>query len=423
MRISIWLRRQVRFSEPYLHGKVRFNGQYLLVIFVISVFWSTAFARPQYAIRNGVNRCTTCHASPTGGEIRNLTGLAYGFKGYEPSDIQKQDLFAADLRALYFYPDFPTDNSGGLAWMNLEASANLPLTKEPRLNAVIAQNIGGFTSVRGAANRPTYLRIQSSEEGTNSLLPQYILVGRFVEPFGLLTDEHRTYTKIQSQTTWYDVEMGVLFSSNIWDELHYDLSFVNAQDTAGANLGTSNSTLWGTVLNLRWMFQDFPLALGVSGSYHNLIAGASSYAQASYLMLSLARLKPLNIPVDFIVEYVQARNLNSTISDDRFVSNSSYLSDPNVISADSVGWYGEVNWDLSDKFSLIYKFDLLALNKNYLDDAYTRHGAGFKYFFGPNLYTMFRYEWARAGHPIEAAATSAKQGRLSAAWALMVLTF
>ncbi len=202
-----------------------------LAWFFMTSYWS--HARPEYSARLRTNRCTTCHTSPAGGGHRNLTGKAFGPKSAPLKAFSKQDIFGFDFRALvHTQLKNIKDAKNGMGIMVGIPSVSIPFHsseggKEWRL--VYSQNIGGFGLT--TVPREAYLRVKLYDD--YRAYPQFISVGRFSAPFGLLTDEHRTYTRWQTRTTWNDQEMGLLFSGDWTPALHYDLSIVNGEQTQG----------------------------------------------------------------------------------------------------------------------------------------------------------------------------------------------
>lgn len=389
---------------------------------------SACFARPEYAIRHRINTCTACHLSPVGGGIRNVYGKHYGARDYQQGLYSNQDLVSGDLRMLYFYSQKVTSTSDGAGIMAGNIGVNVPIVLGthdiPETRIVLTENVGGFPGGAGGP-RETYARWKFKEDAAQTMYPKYLLLGRIESPFGIITDEHRTYTKIQTKTSWNDMEMGALVSGDLLESVHYDFELVNGEETQGAVLGKSNATLFGTILNLRWMPARLPFALGASGSFHErkksdpstTTTGSNPEASAFYTMLSLDRLTKSLLTGSLMLEYVLAHNTNEQISSGFFTDPSYQAS---VLDAQSEGWYGQLNYDLSRRWTLIYKFDYLVLNTSFRSDAYIRHGLGVRYMMGPNMMVQGRYEKAAARQPTEAAGTGL--GAQDAAWALLMIS-
>ena len=395
-----------------------FFAALLLVITTIS-FSQTAQARPHYAVRHGFTKCTTCHLSPAGGGPRNATGKAFGQRGYTPGPYNTQDVWSAEVRGLYFYPENPTGGKGGAGVMATNLSANLPVfadeNSKRELRAVLSHNVGGFPAGAGSP-REVFLRWEL-KDNSDGFAPEYALLGRFVAPFGILTDEHRTYTKLQTKSTWNDLDMGALFSGDPASYFHYDLALVNGQKTAGAGVAQGNAATWGGVLNLRFLPTSTFVGFGLSGLHYEKVKDQDSpSAAAAYLMLSLDKLTGNSVNGSFLAEYVVAQGWNSTLNN--------FFTDPNyqtsVTDSESEGWYGLITWDVTEKLSLNYKYDQFTPDRRFPADTYIRHGAGLKYYLGPNLFTLLRVEKADATHPTEKDGT--EKGALDASWAYLQLS-
>ncbi|MCB0386281.1 MAG: hypothetical protein KDD43_12885 [Bdellovibrionales bacterium] len=377
-------------------------------------------ARPEYAVRHGFTRCTTCHLSPAGGGPRNVMGKAFGLRGFSPGPYNSQDVWSADVRGLYFYPENPTTGKGGMGVMAGNLSANLPIhtdeVSKTKLRAVLSHNVGGFPAGAGSP-REVVLRWGLKDDSAGGLGPQYALLGRFVSPFGILTDEHRTYTKLQTKSTWNDLDMGAMFSGDPLGFVHYDLAVVNGQKTAGAGIAAGNAATWGGVLNLRFLSTSFPLGFGLSGLHYEKVKDQDSpSAGAAYLMLSLDKLTGSTIKGALMAEYVIAQGWNSTLNN--FFTDAAYQT--SLATSESEGWYAFLTWELTEKLSFVYKYDQFTPDRKFTADSYTRHGAGFKYYFGPNLFTQIRVEKADATHPTEDQGT--ETGALDATWAYLQLS-
>lgn len=371
----------------------------LIVSFLSSlvVSWS-AFARPEFALRHRINRCTACHLSPIGGNERNVYGKYYGARHFKPGPYSNQDLVSLDARMLYYRPDpGHAQSKGGLGWMAGIVSGNIPLVRETgksEVNLVFGHNIGGFAA---ASVRNFYIRWKNAEDTETQFLPQYVMLGRFHTPFGILTDEHRALIRLQTRTGWNDFEMGAVMSSNPWESLHYDLAIVNGEKTAGT-LASENALLWGQILNIRFMPATWPIMLGISGSYHRREHDrhSSPYAGSVYAMLSFDRLTSGWFSGSLSAEYSRAKFWNSSL-ETGFVDSTDYSN--LVARSESEGITGQFNWDISRSWTLLYRYEQLALETSFPADAFRRHGVGFRHYLGPNMFLQGRVEDSQANHP------------------------
>lgn len=388
-----------------------------MAILLIVLSHVEAHSRPEYALKTAQNRCTACHYSPAGGGPKNLNGKYYGAGGsYQLAPMSRQEWAGADIRMLYYAPEKHSDTKGGMGVMDVNIFGSLPLlpqTAEGQETRLVAEhNLGGF----GSGPRQLYVRWQLRNEIVHSLAPQFILVGRIIPAFGLMTDEHRTYVRMQTATTWnQDFETGLMLSGNPVEALHYDLALVNGQKNSGQSLSQGNATLWGGLLNVRIFNGALPFFLGASGAYHEHESGKKSpYAWSGYGALDLGRLTGQTLRIQVLAEYAKAKNWN-----DRFtallVTDTTYAS--SVSESSSEGLMTQVTWDVGTKWTLNYKYDRLMLDRDFPGDIYQRHGVGAKHYIGPMMWAMFRMEFADASPPSEAQPT--KMGGLNGFWAVL----
>lgn len=376
---------------------------YLISCFVLAataLYTPRAQARPEYAAKMGVNRCTMCHVSPVGGSIRNLTGKVFGARGFQLGPYSNQDLIYVDARAIYYSPENTNPPSrGGLAWMAGIVGANIPLTAAEdtkKLRLVWAQNLGGFSQ---AADRELYVRWEGHADSDPNYNPQYVLVGRFPAPFGIITDEHRIYTRLQTQTTWNNFEMGVLTSGNATEVFHYDLALVNGQNTAGTTLAADQDTNWGGIVNLRISPTDIPVLFGISASHHNNYTTPSTSAGVLYGLISLDRLKSRPLPSTILFEYARAYKMNRSLEVGFLDTSTTY--DETIQNSDSEGILAQLNYDFSPLMTLILRYDQLILDVKYPKDAFRRYGVGIRHHVHANTMVQMRYEMSEANQPTQ----------------------
>lgn len=380
--------------------------KYLFFIAFIILMHSESEARPEYAVRHNVVNCTACHISPTGGGIRNKYGKMYGSWGMGPGKYSLQDQFQADFRALYLQPEDKDNSRNGLGLMTAIGSANIPFWGDPaksHARMVIGYNFGLFQpSSRQPNLREAYTRWQFGQDGSQKLL-KHITVGRFNAPFGLLTDEHRTYTRIQARTTLNDYHMGAMFSGEPIQQLHYDLAVTNGfnnQPIEGGGALSQGST-HGSFANLRWGPSFLPFFVGVSGSHHRRPDGDDPWAYSTYLSFSLDRLTGGAFKGGILAERVRAKYWNNTAYNPglgkRFVNSEPETFLNSILKEESEGFYAQFHWDITTKWTLLYKYDRLAFSKDFTSDALERHGIGFRHRPTNNLNVIGRYEFAEVG--------------------------
>lgn len=393
---------------------------YFTVVLIAVLIASDSEARPSYALKSGINRCTACHYSPAGGGPRNLTGKYYGSGGFKLTPWSAQPYAGADIKYIYYRPDKHSATRNGLAVMAGSVWAAIPLLDDAERSyearVVGEHNIGGFST---AGPRNLYLRYALRDEQKTSWLPQQVLFGRFIPPFGLMTDEHRTYVRMQTGSTWNTgVRMGLLLASNPFEALHYDIAAMNFNSATadGSNFQQGESTQWAYLLNLRFMPASWGVFFGHSAAYYEGDIGKDPrHAQSVYAGLSIDRWTGSKVPITLLLEYAQAKNWNSAVRN--FFSDTAY--ETAVATTHSRGILARLDYDITQKVQLNYQYDTFIPDRDYSADVYQRHGFGFKHFFGPNMWFQMRYENAASGRPNEEAGTGI--GGLNAFWTVVSL--
>ncbi|MCB0343151.1 MAG: hypothetical protein H6626_03700 [Pseudobdellovibrionaceae bacterium] len=373
---------------------------------VVLVLWAillsvSVWARPEYAAKHGLISCAACHVSPTGGGIRNQYGKLYGSRTFKSSPFSMHENFQGDLRAIYMGGENMEDTStrSGFNWMSVIGSVNVPVQKYEsgtEFNVVASYNFGNFTQEENL--RDTYL-LWSRKAGSAI---EHVLVGQFPLPFGLLTDEHRTYVRMQNNTTWNHYYFGVLLSGSVAETIHYDWAFLDSEKdapTSSFNLGLHS----GTSLNVRWGQPSLPGYVGASSSYFTVPGYKELKAYSAYGVLSLDRLTDSLFRGALLFEHVVTENWNQdklgflTNASTRLVTDTAFKTA--VQDKQSAGWYAQLNWDLTQKWAMIFKYDFLALDKENTGDGFHRRGLGFKHYANSNLNILARAEWAEVGAP------------------------
>lgn len=380
-------------------NKIVFNlfGGLSLILLSLS-----SWARPEYAVKHHINRCTTCHVSPVGGGLRTVNGKQYGSHTYRGSKFSQQDQFSLDMRALFIQPEEPTGQSGGLGIMAASAGANIEVMPKqdgsPEMRVVYEHLLSGFQ----AGARDAYVRFKYYEDSETSWAPQYFLVGQFHVPFGLVTDEHETYTKQQTASTWNNFEMGLLMSGNPSHYLHWDLSLANGERDGGGR-GTGRALLWGATLNLRYLPKFFPILMGASYSSHKRKNDEPSpTATALYTMIPLNILTGHLAQGTFSLEYAEATHWNDNITS-TFISDTSYRD--LVKTETSSGLLAKIEYEMTPRFFWTYQYEALTFNKSFPDDAFTRQSYGVKYWAASNTSLIGRFTQSSAQAPSETDST------------------
>src|SRR6185437_7709215 len=186
--------------------------------------------------------------------------------------------------------------------------------------------------------------------------------GHINVPFGLLTDEHRTYTRIQTNMTLNNYDTGGAFSRDFPHDFHLDVALVNDFQTGGSFAATGMS--YGTVGNLRWNPAALPFLLGLSVTYQHDTIYPEPYAGSFYGVLSLDRLTDDKISASLSFESVVARNWNNPGVNTGgvnpslvtfFLPNASL--DAPFLTTTSFGNTGLAKYWLNPHWYLLYKFD------------------------------------------------------------------
>ena len=127
------------------------------------------------------------------------------------------------MRAILTTTGEVRQSRNGLGLMEVLGAVNVPVVedKSSATNFVASYYFGAFSQAVGL--RDTYLRWQHKD----SQLLEYVTVGKFTAPFGLLTDEHRTYARWQTRSTWNNYNMGAMLSGELTQGLHWDFAVVN----------------------------------------------------------------------------------------------------------------------------------------------------------------------------------------------------
>lgn len=377
------------------------NSTRVFLVSTLLGIWpaKTTFARPEYAVRYGIVNCAACHTSPFGGGVRNTYGKQYGGHGLGSGPLSTQDFASFDWRAITLYPKKPSTTANGTALMTATPTANVPITKSGEKvtsRVVTAYGLGGLAT----GLRESYLLFDTTTGSDNSWI-SYVTFGKFVAPFGLLTEEHRTYTKLMTRTTENNFEMGGAVSGDPFLSFHYDLAVTNGLQSAGAF--NSNDLPWAVIGNMRWNPPGMPFFVGASGEVHRTMTKSyNPYSDALYMALSLDRLSKNYLHGSIQAEAVYARGWNSNPPNDQLsyfipTTQTAWLS--SIVDAQAFGWYVLFNYDVTSRFALVYKLDEYMPDRHFSGDAFVRQGYGFRFFLNSNMNVLARYERSDAFRP------------------------
>lgn len=357
----------------------------------------TALARPEYAAREKAS-CVQCHVTPWGGGPRNTIGKQYGTHRQGQAETIDSDLYYGDLRFLTYYPTTRVNKrTHGLATMEAAVTANVPVLRPKEGTELRGVLTYDFSPLSSGVLREAYARFDTTSQ--DPAHRSIFLLGRFYAPFGLLTDEHRTYTRIQTQSQINTYHVGASFSKELGNELHFDWIVVNDFQSGGTFL--TDATTLGSVFNFRWNPQALPFLLGISGNYEYLNTQPDPRAISGYAILSLDRLTKDGLSGSISWETVFAQQWNNPVVNNGNINpnlvsyfipaGSTYQNE--IVSGPSLGNYLLAKYNLDNKWTLVYKFDYLALDTAHLGQNYTRHGFGFETFLNPSMILTVRGEF------------------------------
>lgn len=362
------------------------------------LFSFSLLARPEYAAREKLN-CIQCHVNPWGAGPRRIMGKIYGARDLKAGLHNETDLYYADFRALFLKdtkrPNHLTTN--GLGLMTATVSANIPIVEKDdgfSTSVLLSYDFGTFAP----GTREIYLLWQNNDDVFWQ--PSSIVFGNFYAPFGLLTDEHRTYTRFQTATTLREREMGGVFSFDPLASLHLDLALTNGLGfkNGGGNL-TINDQTFGVISNMRFNHHQWPLLLGTSYSYHQTkeVAAPNPYAYSFYGILTFDQLFKTKWKAHIASELVYARFYND-IHNPRYIGN--FI--PNTTAGlaykqaikdkTSRGLLVNFKWEITPTWIAMVKYDHLLLDNNFKSDSYIRYGLGLRHQINANTLLLLRYE-------------------------------
>src|SRR5580704_13890922 len=104
-----------------------------VIVGIVLLFSASAFAKPEYAVKQNVS-CITCHLSPWGGGPRNLYGKVYGSRDFGIGRYSNQDLFSGSLRGISYYPTGASRSSNGTALMEASGAVNVVAVEGDKKN-------------------------------------------------------------------------------------------------------------------------------------------------------------------------------------------------------------------------------------------------------------------------------------------------
>jgi len=359
-------------------------------------------ARPEYAARLGYINCTACHVSSTGGGPRTVDGKMWGGRGGNATSwVSRQDLFSVDFRSIGLFPSDPkTASASEVALMAVTPQANIKITdlKDGGVETHLVTGVQlGLLGFGGVVPRESYVLARLKEPSENGLVKD-IVFGRFIVPYGVMTDEHRTYVRTQDKTGMYDFEMGALVSGDLLPYLHHDLGVTTGFQNGGNFV--ANDQTYALFANARATAPGLPFHVGSSWSqHHSDNASYDPFSASLYTGWSLDKLSRGLLRGALLFEYEVAHGWNDPTRNStnlgKYFTSAVYQSA--VKDSYSAGAYGLADFVLNDRWSVFYKYDRLAFDLRYPGDAFNRHGIGAKYYFNPYMSLSARYEISSSG--------------------------
>ncbi len=362
--------------------------KFLLVLFI--TFSHDLMARPEYANREK-QRCISCHVSPYGSGARRSYGKVYANEEYEGSQTSDNELYFADFRTVYLKKTniSNSDKMDGFTVMMAALTANIPIVKQEKgfdTRIVLTHDLGTLAP----GTREAYALFENTN---NESLLSSIKIGKFISPFGLLTDDHRTYTKMLTMSSMREFEAGAVFSGEVTDSLHYDVAITNGFQNKG-NFSSNDST-YAVVSNVQYMPETWPIFLGSSYSRHMAKKDRPlPWAYSLYFVIDGHTLTKEWLDMDFSFEYTQARYLNSSGHNtyiSRFVDSSKLPNYASAIeSSISNAIMAKALWSLTTNTELAYKYNMALPDNDFRDDQFSRHALWLRYRLNSNTYLTLR---------------------------------
>lgn len=352
-------------------------------------------ARVEFAIRHGVVDCMQCHVSPAGGGIRNLAGKIYGFTEYESNPRSMSDYYEVDVRSAFMHTHGDsTPSRRGFLVMSTNGAVALPIVKSPGAWSTTYVGSYGFGMLESGI-RDSYAIFKPA-----ALLGfvTAVIVGRTKPAFGVLTDEHRTYTRVQARTslTAGDFETGVMVSGTPLYALHYDFMFTSGDRGAGASTGSPTNP-WGLYANVRAMPWNGSVFVGAS--YNEQGTQTINYnasATSLWTGITLDRITSGYIPGVFVLEGSRAHGWNNQTLNPALGRTFGSAAQP--------AWFTSIadSWSeaLLAQFSIFVTPHLTALAKSeqftpdiqFPGDAFFRYGGGVRWYINSNMNLALIYE-------------------------------
>ena len=370
----------------------------IFAFLIVALGCGVAQARVEYAVRNGFVSCMQCHVSPAGAGIRNMGGKLYGFKNYVANPLSQSELYQADVRSAFMHTSSDKlPSRRGFMVMSTNGAVSLPVVKSDDGWSMGFVGSYGFGMLESGL-RDSYA-IFTAPGGKG--LVDAILVGRTKPAFGLATDEHRTYVRLQSRTTYAlrDFETGVMVSGTPLYSFHYDLMLTSGEKTLAGSGGSSGSSTspWGLYVNLRMIPFHGPLTLGASYNQQgNQNLNYDAEAMSVSAGVALEKLTFGLLPGTFLVEGARAHGWNNQTMNPSLASTFGAAAQAGWFTAFADAWsealLAQLSLDLSQHLTALGKAEQFTPDTSYPGDSFFRYGAGLRWYMNSNANLQLMYE-------------------------------
>lgn len=378
------------------------------LIFLPLFFTAKSWGRPEYAAQTHIVNCAACHATPYGGGPRNLNGKLFGTRFDKLPWYAQQPYASLDVRGqTYSAQRTPpeTSQSKGLMLMSVAPTVMLPLSADSNTDPMSQLILSYSFAPVGNSMREAFLLHRLAPSSEKSWFSS-ILIGNFTAPFGLLTDEHRTYTRQMVAMTNRNFESGAVLSGDPSYLVHYDLAISSGFSNGGAGTNTQPNS-WASFAHIRHQVGAIPLHIGLSGALAGTSSAKENLTAASlYGVLTLDQYTAPLFHGNIQMEAVTASGWNNsafgTTSGDGigyFIPSTATTWQTALTDSRSLGITTLVAWDLNRRWSLQYKRELFVPDTNFNGDYFYRNGGGFKYFFGATGSVTIRYDRGEVTRP------------------------
>lgn len=200
---------------------MRMKKLFSLSALICILLFQYSYATPELALRLGNAPCISCHVNPTGGNMRNIGGWAFGKQvlpmysshdeSFKMSDqIADNILFGFDYRTQYL----------------VKTTESTTRTDFQRMNGSIYTDVQ-FSSEIDAFARYDFIWKIWEAYATAHILPNngYIKVGAYSPNFGIRLDDHTAYTR--------GGDLGLLFTTGGRQGLIYEPRYTETGIEAG----------------------------------------------------------------------------------------------------------------------------------------------------------------------------------------------